>query len=138
MSKESWQWWAGSNDEHYTNGPFECREHAVEALDGYGGFIVEAVQLDVQFSADQLIDAQYFDDDDYFSGEYGEPDRNGDVDTIKAADAELQALLDGWLAKWGHTFVKPEMFAQTRNGQAVPKFETEAAQEAWLAEEPAS
>jgi hypothetical protein len=114
-----WEWWSGSNDEYYTNGPFASREAAISALDGYGGFIVEAVKKSVQFSADQLIDSQYFEDDDYFSGEHGEPDRAGGGDAIAAADAELQAVLDAWLAKWGHTFVAPEMFAMTRNRASI-------------------
>ncbi|BBD97097.1 hypothetical protein SAMIE_1005980 [Sphingobium amiense] len=137
MADQAWQWWSGSNDEFYTNGPFECREHAVEVLDGYGGYIIEAIKQDVRFSADQLIDVQYFEDDDYFSGEGGDPDRKGDKEEIAKADAELQELLNAWCAKWQHTFVAPEMFAATRNAASVPKFEDEAAQKAWLAQVPA-
>ncbi|WP_394436734.1 hypothetical protein ACGGKE_07805 [Sphingobium naphthae] len=137
MSDKDWQWWSGTNDEYYTNGPFQCREHAVEELDGEGGYIIEAVKLHVRFNADQLIENQYFEDDDYFSGENSDPDRAGSVAIIKTANAELQGLLDAWCNKWQHTFVAPEMFAATRNAAIVPEFADEAAQEAWLAENPA-
>lgn len=114
-----WRWWSGSNDEWYTNGPFGSREDAVKALDGAGGFVIEAIKRPVQFSACNLIESQYFEDENYFSGEAGEPDRNGGTDIVLAADAELQALLDAWADRWRHTFEEPEMFAATRNGEAI-------------------
>lgn len=118
VSAAKWEWWSGTNDEFYTNGPFATREEAIRELDGYGGHIIEAVKRTVKFSADQLIDAQYYEDDDYFSGEHGEPDRKGDW---KAADAELQAMLDAWAEKWQHTFIAPEMFASSRNREEIAK-----------------
>lgn len=117
---QQWKWWSGSNDELYTNGPFATKEEAVAELDGGGGYIVEAVSARVRFSAARLIDQQYFEDDDYFSGEHGEPDRIGDGELIAQADAELQAALDAWLGKWRHTFVTPEMFANSRNHESIP------------------
>lgn len=115
-----WKWWSGSNDEFYTNGPFDTREEAIEELDGQGGYIVEAVRDKVQFSAKRLIDQQYFEEDDYFSYEHGEPDRVGEKELIAQADMELQAALDVWLDKWRYTFVTPEIFANSRNHESVP------------------
>lgn len=117
---QQWAWWSGSDDEFYTNGPFSTKEEAVAELDGHGGYVVEAVRGRVEFSATRLIDQQYFDDDDYFSGEHGEPDRVGDGELIAQADAELQAALDAWLVKWRRTFVVPEMFANSRNHESIP------------------
>lgn len=109
---EPFSWWSGSNDEFYTNGPFATREQAVGELCGEGGYVVEAARMPVTFSVDQLIEDQYFECDDYFSGENGEPERTGGADVVAAADAELQALLDAWLARWRHTFNQPEMFGR--------------------------
>lgn len=105
-------WWSGSNEEYFTNGPFDTREDAVAALDGEGGYVVKAALMPITFSAASLIDDQYFECDDYFSGEHGEPERVGFGDAVALADAELQALLDAWTARWRHTFNQPEMFGR--------------------------
>lgn len=120
MTKDNWQWWSGTNDEYMTNGPFACREDAIEALDGYGGYIVEAKRYPITFSAERLINEQYFECEDYFCGEYTEPARYGDADFVATADAELQQLLDGWLAKWSVSFIQPEMFCRQRNDEYIP------------------
>jgi hypothetical protein len=123
--KESggWAWWAGLGCEYFTAGPFVSRADAVEVgageFDGDGFHILEAAQHQVRFSAERLIESQYFEDDDFFSGEHSDPDRIGGADVIKAADAELQALLDWWAARWRHTFVQPEMFAVQRNAEWI-------------------
>lgn len=114
-----WRWWAGDNEEWYSHGPFDTREEAVKALDGYGGHVTEAIQQSVKFSADNLLDDQYFDGDDLFDMDRTEPDRIGGADLIAAADAELQTLLDAWAARWQHTFAAPSLFAGTRNGEAI-------------------
>lgn len=120
MTKDKWQWFSGTNDEYFTNGPFETREEAIEALDGYGGHIIEAERYPITFSARRLIDDQYFDCEDYFSGEYSEPARYGNEEFVAAADAELQAALDAWLAKWSVSFIQPEMFCRQRNAEYIP------------------
>lgn len=120
-----WQWWAGDNEEWFSSGPHPTREVAIDQGRDYFGeeailHIVEAAPQRVTFSASNLIEAQYFECDDYFSGEHGDPDRVGGPDVVKAADAELQSLLDWWASRWQHTFNRPEMFAATRNSEVVP------------------
>jgi hypothetical protein len=116
----AWQWFSGANDEWYSNGPFDTRDEAIEALEGEGGFIIEAQKQRVRFTASGLIDDQYYDADDLFSYDHGdEHDRIGGADLIAAADAELQALLDAWTARWQHTFAAPTIFAATRNAEQV-------------------
>ena len=130
-----WKWFSGSTDEWFANGPFDTRNEAVHELDGYGGYITEAIPGAVTLNAKRLLDDQYFEADDLFSYEDGPgPDRRGDDSDIKAADAELQALLDDWLDRWRHTFVTPTLFAQSRNTEQVPEFSDEAAEQKWLAE----
>lgn len=131
MRAPDWGWWAGRNEEWFTVGPCSTREIAIEEarveFDGEGFHIVEAVQGTVTLNAAQLLNAQYFDADDLFSPEDGaEPDRTGGADVIAAADDELQALLDEWVAKWGRTFVAPTLFRGVRNGEffaATPEIE---------------
>lgn len=113
------KWWAGSDDEWFTEGPFETREDAVaegqrlaeeDELDGF--YIALAVQQHVSFSAHRMISEQYFEHDDWFDYERVEPNRLGDAE---AADKELQTLIDGWLNRWRHTFVQPTMFASCKS-----------------------
>lgn len=119
---KKWLWYSGQDDEFYTNGPFATREEAIEALDGYGGHIIEAAPREVRFSANSLIEHQYFDNDDYFTGEHRGPDRAGGADVVAQADAELQTLLDDWLDRWRHTFVKPEVFRCARKGECIQPY----------------
>lgn len=114
--QEKWMWWSGPNDELYTNGPYLTREEALEALDGGWGYIVEAVSQKLRFSAEDMLETQYFENDDLFSGEGPNADRIGDN---KDADAELQALLDEWTAKWAHTFISPTRFKGHRIEEAI-------------------
>lgn len=121
MSKQdNWQWFSGCDDEYFTNGPFKCREDAIEALDGEGGHIIEAQRYPIKFNVARLIEDQYFDCDDYFSGEYETAARAGSEEFVAAADAELQALLDAWTVKWAASFVQPEMFCRQRNDEEIP------------------
>lgn len=124
--KQVWAWWSGGDGEWFTNGPCATREEAIGELCGEGGHLVEALAGVVHFSAERLIADQYFEDDQGFDYDHSEPDRVGGADVIAAADAELQALLNGWLARWGHTFVKPSLFAATRNAEYVEPDAAEA------------
>ena len=124
---EGWQWWSGTSDEWYTNGPFATREEAIAALDGDGGYVIEAKHPDpVSFSASDLIEAQYFEDNDYFDFDHSEPDRKGPADEIAVADAELQALLDDWCLRYADTFVRGNLFGDQRNGERIEAEKAEA------------
>lgn len=114
-------WWSGTNEEFFTNGPCDTREQAIEELWGEGGYVVEAETMKIRFDAGRIIADQYFDCEDYFSGEYGEPERKGDH---VAADAELQAFLDDWAGRWKDTFVQPEMFGSQGKTEFIPGTET--------------
>lgn len=124
MTKPTWGWWVGSNEEWYSTGPLASRDDAIAGgkaeYPGETFCIVEALPQSLSFSAENLIDAQYFEADDLFSYEDGnDPDRKGKPEVIKEANAELQALLDQWCDKWRHTFVTPSLFAATRNGETI-------------------
>lgn len=115
-SEKGGPWWAGYDGDTFTSGPHDTREQAIfagrEEFDGSGFYVIEAATMPIKFSVSRLLDDQYFDCDDYWSDEGGEPDRCGNH---AAADAELQELLDAWLVRHRDTFVDPGVFAWTRN-----------------------
>ena len=118
LSGPGWEWWSGPSDEWYSHGPFATREEAVAALDGDAGYVTEAhPPAPIRLSAEQLLEDQYFENNDDFDFDHAEPDRRGDARTIAAADAELQVLLDRWCDRAGHTFVRVNLFGGTRNGE---------------------
>lgn len=112
-------WWAGSNDEWFTEGPFDTREEALAEGRAYaedheleGFFIAEARTQEIRFSAKRLIEDQYMELEDAFDFDNGnEPDR---LKGAEEADAELQALLDAWCEKHKGTFVQPGVFASCK------------------------
>ena len=112
------KWYSGSTEEYFQNGPFDTRQEAVDALDGEGGWIIEAETYAIAFSAQRLIEDQYFEDNGIFDWDHLEPDRlQGAVE----ADVELQQLLDDWLDKWRHTFVQPNMFCRHGVAEFIPE-----------------
>lgn len=121
-NKTEWAWWAGSNEEFFTDGPFATREDAIAEyksswMPEEGFHIVEAVAGRVWFSAGRLIVRQYEDDDDLWGIDGPSPDRLGEHE---AADKELQELLDKWVEKYSDTFVQPTMFRGQRNAEFIP------------------
>jgi hypothetical protein len=114
-------WWSGRNPEFYTSGPHDTREEAIlagrEEFEGQGFYIVEAAMIEIRLSASRLLDDQYFDSDELFHEDGREPDRCGNH---KAADAELQDILNAWLLRHRDTFVAPSKFAWTRGAEFIP------------------
>lgn len=129
MSKPDWAWWAGKDEEWMTVGPCPTREDAIsEFIDDIGegegdGIVIEAVMSTLSLDAASILDNAYehwSDCGDLFSHEYGDaPEPQGSKEDQKAAEVELQALLDTWFDKWRHTFPTPNMFASTRNREVI-------------------
>jgi len=122
MSKDlTGTWWASRDADFYTSGPHETREAAIFAgrEDFQGGefYIVEAGLEPFGLDAAELIESQYFEAVGLFHGDGPDPDRRGNC---KAADAELQEMLDAWLVRHADTFVAPTIFAWSRNEELIP------------------
>ena len=119
-------WWAGPNDEWFQVGPHASREEVIAEARAYfdcSFHICEAETHPIKLSAERLIDAQYFENEDLFSCEDGpEPDRKAGA---AEADEELQKLLDDWLNRHQHTFVQPTMFAWQANAEYIEHGEDE-------------
>jgi hypothetical protein len=128
-----WAWWAGRNEEWFTVGPEDSRSDVVEIaqgeFDGEPFYIIEAQRGALTLNAERLLNEQYFEADDLFDFEHSEPDRCGGADQIAAADAELQALLDGWCDRWRHTFTTPTLFAASRNREHIAVESTTVAEQ---------
>lgn len=115
------KWWAGSNDEFFTEGPLDSRDDAIAEGRGQFGedgfYICEAEQQPFSLDAQRLLDSQYFEQDDLFDYDHSEPGRKGDH---AAADAELQALLNAWCDKHRDTFITPSLFLWSANHEHIP------------------
>lgn len=129
MTDTKWSWWAGADEEYLTIGPCATKEEAIEEAlsdigEGEGDFIVlEAVIQEISLSASAILDNAYehwSDCSDLFSMEHDAPEPRGSKEDQKAAETELQALLDAWVAKWRHTLPEPTVFAASRNQETIP------------------
>lgn len=122
-----WFWWAGRDEEWMNIGPELTRDDVVSQAmgdigEGEGDFVIlEGIMHDINLSASWLLDRAYDDwaDGDLFSSEHDAPEPQGSKEDQQAAEAELQALLDGWVTKWRHTLPTPNMFAATRNQETI-------------------
>jgi hypothetical protein len=113
----AWGWWAGSSEEFFDyGGPCKTREDAIadgrSNADGEAFFITEAVTADYRFCATRVID-DMIENAEVIYEDCAEV--VGPKDEVDAATAELQALLDGWLARHSRLFSTPTLFAGTRN-----------------------
>jgi hypothetical protein len=124
----AWSWWAGRDEEWLTIGPCNTRDDAIaEGLsdigEGEGDFVIlEGIMHDIRLDASSIIDNAYdhwADDSDLFSTEHDAPEPKGSKEDQKAAEDDLQSLLDAWVAKWRHTLPTPNMFASTRNQETI-------------------
>lgn len=118
---EKWYWWYGNSEDFYANGPYETRDEAIaegtdEYDEGEGFFVIEAVSSDFELSAEQIIEDQFFNNDEYAFLSQSGPERTAGADD---ADAELQRLLDYWVKKHRHTFRFETPFKKTRNQQFI-------------------
>ena len=117
-------WWAGSNEEWFTEGPFDSREEAIQeghkAFLHDGFYIINGENYQISFSAEELIDSQYFDNSDYFCYENGnEPAREGPQEIIDKSNRELQTYLNKWIKKYNHTFAPPGLFAWSKEAEWI-------------------
>lgn len=115
------QWWAGRDEEFFTEGPFRFRTDAIDAgreeFEGDGFTVVEVTPQVFRLDAADLLDHQYFERDGLFDFDHMTPDWNLPETNPKvvAAKAALQAALDGWVAEHGGLLNHPNIFAATHH-----------------------
>lgn len=121
MTDKDWKWYSGSNDEEFHNGPFDAREDAVDALDGYGGYVIEAVKYDLRlsdlFQVSSFLEQAEDSVDDLYNEDYS---LIFDTSEDQARDLQLlvRAAIDTWQDAHGLKFV-PWVFKQSRNLQRI-------------------
>lgn len=123
MTKETWKWWIGSNNERYDRS-FANKDEALECgtneyPDGF--YICEADAWEwPKFDAKDVIE-QALDNAADDCEMFGENDarRKGERAIVEESDAELQFLLNTWCEKWAHTFEQPDMFRNVRNEDQI-------------------
>lgn len=120
-------WWAGrgAQPEDYTAGPFGTREEAIQVgrvdFDGEGFTVIEARKGKFSPpSADDLMGewSERWGDDDIGREDY--PEFAGPAEAIKAAEADLDALLANWFERHRKIMPEPWCFAETRNEEFFP------------------
>lgn len=131
---DDWKWYASTDEETYTVGPFDTREQVVaeaRALFDRRFHIVEAIKGDVSSlmpNARQIIEGELerAADDGAF-GEDGDYSLCGKPDEHVMAFRELDAVLEAWFRNWRHLFPTPWTFSKTRNGEWIEPEPAEAA-----------
>ena len=120
--KNEWFWWAGDNDEFFSCGPYKTREGAIAdgqaTFCGEGFHIVEARHAEYCMPAAEDVIGMMLEHSEVMYED--EPDVVGSKEVVKAAEAELDALLAGWLKKHVGIFSKPTLFDGTRNREFIP------------------
>ena len=116
-----WKWYSGTNDENFSNGPFDTREQAVAELDGYGGYVVLArkvpLRLSEYFDVDTLLENA--EDVAYdLCNEDGDPLFDVSKEQSKDLQARIRAAIDAWQYAHNLTFV-PWAFTGTKNLERI-------------------
>jgi hypothetical protein len=128
-----YKWYVGNGaqPENYSEGPFDTREIAIEVgreeFTEFGFTILEAFKgaFSPPSAADlmeEMLD-RWSDDD---MGREDCAEFEGGKDAIKAAEADLDALLNGWFQRHAAIMPKPWCFYASRNEEYFPP-EEEAA-----------
>lgn len=116
-----WKWYAGSNEETFSEGPFDTREQAISALDGYGGYVILARRVPQRLS--QFFDADTFlenaeDSACDMANEDGDPLFDISSDQQADLEARVRAAIEAWQYAHGLTF-EPWSFTGTKNLERV-------------------
>ena len=117
-----WKWYSGENEEEFSGGPFDTRDEAIDALDGYGGYIVLARKVPLQLS--KHFDATLFlegaeDDVCDLCNENGDPIFDMSKEQSEDLQARVRAAIDAWQYAHNLTFV-PWFFSESKLLERIP------------------
>ena len=118
-----WKWYSGISDEELSHGPFDMREQAVSALDGYGGYVVLARKVPLLLSG-------YFDVDTFLENaedaacdlgnEHGDLLFNVSKEQSDDLQARIRAAIELWQYAHDLTFL-PWVFNHTISREYIPE-----------------
>lgn len=130
MENKNWKWWAGRDEERYTEGPFECREDAVSEGrsafgDDVGFYVLEAVQespidLSRYIDVDDLLERMVESVDENCSDPDGDSVTDGEWNREQEKDLEamLKETVRAWQAK--HNIkINSWLFLNSRNQEWI-------------------
>lgn len=111
-----WGWWAGSTEEYMNiGGPFATREEAIKAgqedMLGDPFWIVEACLHKWQAPDAWSVMDMMADNTDEFFYEDGFPGWDAHKDVVKAAEDDLQSIMNEWLKRWQMILPTPTAFS---------------------------
>jgi hypothetical protein len=119
----NWQWYAGTNEEIFTEGPFDTRDEAeyaaVHELDG--GFIVEALKANVQLADHIDIFHMLEAAEDSVSDLQGEGQQvlfDISSEDVNRLEFEIHQAITVWQKKAGIVFT-PWCFTSQRNMEYI-------------------
>ena len=118
--RDGWTWWSGRDGENYTDAN-DTRDAAIAALEGEGGYIIEARQDPLDLSdyldaADLLERAEEAAFDQ--ANEDGDPIFDAKPEQIADLEARLKRACDEWQAAHGLVFT-PWCFTASRNRERI-------------------
>lgn len=121
MTHQEWKWYAGRNEETFSEGPFDTREQAIAELDGYAGFVLLARKVPLRLS--QFFHADTFlenaEDSAYdMANEDGDPLFDISSDQQADLEARVRAAIEAWQYAHGLTF-EPWSFTGTKNLERI-------------------
>ena len=139
VSSADWKWWTGHGGEHYTSGPHDSREAAIEAgrdeFCGEAFDICEAKQNPLKLSQwinveRMVVDAdESVGDSDRVCGEFDEPPYFPVTpEQEKDLTERIKRACDEWQAAYGLVFTV-RTFSDVRNHETIPASETTEAAE---------
>lgn len=121
MTQPDWKWYAGSNEEEFHSGPFDTREEAVYALDGEGGFIIEA-HKHLESLASYFDAHRFLEDAEDSAYDMANPDGGPLFDATGAQIIDLEKRVREAIDQWqeSHNLVfEPWAFFGTRNLERI-------------------
>lgn len=129
-----YKWWAGRDEEHFSLGPFDTREQAIDEGrsefyddEGPGFHIIEAAKrlLDVSkfMSAAQFVENLLERVDEDIIDEHGNEDGDPMLDPTPEQEKDLAAMFKATFGAWQlkhKIVVEPYVFTHTRHREHVP------------------
>ena len=110
-----WNWYSGSNNENFSNGPFANRAEAVASLEGEGGYVIEGRQDPLKLSEWLPIEL------DAAEEQLGEEDPVFDVTPEQEASllATVKQAIDAWQTK-NYLVFHSHTFTAVRSEERIP------------------
>ena len=116
-----WKWYAGSNEETFHSGPFDTRQEAVDALDGEGGYVIEALKLPMALASFFIVDDLLETAEELaydMANEDGDPLFCVKPELANELEQQVRETIRAWQSQNNLVFI-PWMFSHSRNLEPI-------------------